>query len=76
MLRVVSTRYTFSLCNRGKRNACISDLQWLSSQGRIKNDSLLNNVYAECKVLFSRKARINVAEASGLGFFFETTQVL
>lgn len=64
--RVVLICYAFSVCDKGKRNACADDVQWLSSRGPIKSGSLLRNVYAECTVLCSGKARINVVEASGL----------
>lgn len=64
--RVVLMCYVFSVHDKEKRNTCSDDVQWLSSQGVLRSGSLLKNVYAECNVLCSRKARINVVEASGL----------
>jgi len=64
--RVVLTCYALSLCDKGKRNACAGDVQWLSSRGTIKSGSLLKNACTECSVWCSGKARISVVEASGL----------
>ena len=64
--RVVLMCYAFSVCDKGKRNASADDVQWLSSRRTIKSGSLLKNMYAECNVLCSRKAKINVVEASEL----------
>lgn len=51
--RVVLMSYAFSVHVKGKRNAYVGVLLWLSSQGTIRSKSLLKNMYAECSVLFS-----------------------
>lgn len=68
--------YTFSMCDKVKSNSWAAEVQWLSSWGSIKSGSLLKNMYADCSVLCSMKARINVVEASGLVLWGNTHTVI